>query len=75
VPGGVLQLARARGEHGRWLPVLCIAGGSDASVLASPPAGLDVVSLAARFGKARARNETVALISLVTAEWLPRFCP
>jgi hypothetical protein len=57
------------------LPVLCIAGGSDASVLASPPAGLDVVSLAARFGKARARNETVALISLVTAEWLPRFCP
>jgi glycerate 2-kinase len=75
VPGGVLQLARARGERGRSLPVLCIAGGSDASVLASPPAGMDVVSLAARFGKARARNETVALISLVTGEWLPRFCP
>jgi glycerate kinase len=75
VPGGVLELARARGERGRSLPVLCIAGGADASVLASPPAGLHVVSLAARFGKARARNETLALISLVTAEWLPRFCP
>ncbi|HEY4701906.1 MAG TPA: glycerate kinase, partial [Streptosporangiaceae bacterium] len=75
VPGGVLELARARGERGRSLPVLCIVGGADASVLASPPAGLDVVSLAAHFGKARARNETAALISLVTAEWLPRFCP
>jgi glycerate kinase len=75
VPGGVLELARARGERGRSLPVLCIAGGADASVLASPPAGLDVVSLATRFGKARARHETLALISLVTAEWLPRFCP
>jgi glycerate 2-kinase len=75
VPGGVLDLARARGEGGRPLPVLCIAGGADASLLASPPPGLDVVSLSARFGKARARSETVALISLVTAEWLPRFCP
>jgi glycerate 2-kinase len=75
VPGGVLDLARARGEHGGPLPVLCIAGGADASLLASPPPGLDVVSLAARFGRARARSETAALISLVTAEWLPRFCP
>jgi glycerate kinase len=75
VPGGVLELARARGARGRSLPVLCIAGGADATVLASPPAGLDVVSLSARFGKARARNETLALISLVTAESLSRFCP
>jgi glycerate 2-kinase len=75
VPGGVLELARARGLHGKALPVLCIAGGSDASVLASPPSGLSVISLSARYGKARARNETVALISLVTAESLSRFCP
>jgi glycerate 2-kinase len=75
VPGGVLELARVRGEHGRTLPVLCIAGGVDASVLDSPPSGLEVVSLSARFGQARARNETAALINLVTAESLPRFCP
>ncbi len=75
VPGGVLELARARGASGRALPVLCIAGGADASVLASPPAGLDVVSLTARFGRARARSETVPLIGLVTAEALSRFCP
>ena len=71
----MLELARARGRGGSALPVLCIAGGADASVLASPPAGLDVVSLTARFGRARARGETVALIGLVTAEALPRFCP
>jgi glycerate kinase len=75
VPGGVLALARARGVHGNALPVLCVAGGADASVLASPPAGLDVVSLTARFGRARARGETTALIGLVTAEALSRFCP
>ncbi len=75
VPGGVLELARARGAHGKPLPVLCIAGGVDASVLASPPAGLDVVSLTARFGRARARGETAPLIGLVTAEALLRFCP
>jgi glycerate 2-kinase len=75
VPGGVLELARDRGGHGRVLPVLCITGGADASVLASPPTGLEVVSLTTRFGKARARSETLALISLVTAESLPRFCP
>ena len=56
VPGGVLELARARGANRRALPVLCIAGGADASVLASPPPGLDVVSLTARFGRARARE-------------------
>ncbi len=75
VPGGVLELARARGGRGRPLPVLCIAGGADASVLADPPPGLEVVSLTARFGRARARAETTTLIGLVTAESLSRFCP
>jgi glycerate 2-kinase len=75
VPGGVLDLARARGAHGEALPVVCIAGGVDASVLAAPPPGLDVVSLTARFGRSRARAETTSLISLVTAETLSRFCP
>ncbi len=74
VPGGVLELAQARSAHGRALPVVCIAGGADASLLAAPPPGLDVVSLTARFGRARARSETVGLISLVTAEALSRFC-
>ena len=75
VPGGILELARGGERAGNPLPVLCIVGGADASVLASPPAGLEVVSLSARFGKARARSETVALINLVTAESLTRFCP
>ena len=75
VPGGVLELARKRAAHGQHLPVLCIAGGVDASLLIAPPAGLEVVSLTARFGRARARAETVALINLVTAEALARFCP
>ncbi len=74
VPGGVLELARAR-DRGGPLPVLCIAGGVDPSVLAAPPDGLEVVSLTARFGRARARADTVALIGLVTAEALARFCP
>ena len=75
VPGGVLALARARGDQGNALPVLCIAGGADASVLGLAAAGLDVVSLTARFGRARARGETTTLIGLVTAEALRRFCP
>jgi len=74
VPGGGLEHARARGAHGRAQPVLCIAGGADAAVLAAPPPGLEVVSLTARFGRARARAETAALISLVTSEALSRFC-
>jgi glycerate kinase len=74
VPGGVLELARGRGARGKALPVLCIAGGADASVLAAPPSGLDVVSLTARFGRTRARAQTTTLIGLVTAETLSRFC-
>ncbi len=75
VPGGVLELARKRTARGQRLPVLCIAGGVDASLLTAAPSGLEVVSLTARFGRARARAETVALINLVTAEALARFCP
>jgi glycerate kinase len=75
VPGGVLELARAGRAGGPPPPVLCIAGGADPSVLAAPPVGLELVSLTERFGRARARSETAALIGLVTAEALARFCP
>jgi glycerate 2-kinase len=77
VPGGVLALARQRGQlpGARPLPVLCIAGGADRSLLVSPPEGMEIVSLTHRFGRQRARGETTALIHLVTAERLPRFCP
>ncbi len=75
VPGGVLDLARARTAAGRPLPVLCIAGGADAALVTSPPAGMEVVSLTARFGRARARADTADLIAQVTAEALGRFCP
>ena len=73
VPGGVLELCRRR--PGGPVPVLCIAGGSDRALLASPPRGLEVVSLTARFGRERSRGETLALIGEVTAERLARFCP
>ena len=73
VPGGVLALAT--GPPSRPLPVLCIAGGADRSLLVAPPEGLEVVSLTARFGRAEARGETAALIGQVTAEALARFCP
>ena len=72
VPGGVLALARARS---RPVPVLCIVGGADRALLAAPPAGLEVVSLTARFGRVEARAATAALIGQVTAEAVARFCP
>jgi glycerate kinase len=75
VPGGVLRLARSRGHAGQALPVLCIAGGSDRALLTHPPEGMEVVSLGTRFGRARARADTAALIAQVTAEALGRFCP
>ena len=59
----------------RGLPVLCVAGGADRALLAAPPDGMEVVSLTARFGRARARGETAALIGQVTAEAVARFCP
>jgi glycerate kinase len=74
VPGGVLALAQAHGRR-RPLPVLCIAGGADGALLAAPPAGLAVVSLTERFGRAKACDDTLALVGRVTAESLPRFCP
>ncbi len=69
VPGGVLGLAAGR------CPVLCIVGAADKELLRSPPPGLEIISLAARFGGARARRETCALIADVTREALPRFAP
>ncbi len=74
VPGGVLALAQTRRRR-RPLPVLCIAGGADAALLAAPPGGLEVVSLTERFGRAKARGDTLALVGRVTAESLARFCP
>jgi glycerate kinase len=67
VPGGVLTLAAGR------CPVLCIVGAADAELLETPTPGLEIVSLSARFGGARARRETCALIAEVTAEALARF--
>jgi glycerate kinase len=75
VPGGVLGLARAVLRTGGPPPVLCIVGASEPALLAAPPVGMEVLSLTARFGGARARKETVALVAQVTAEALPRFCP
>ena len=73
VPGGVLELARARGARGKP----CRSSASPAAPTrrsSPPPPGLEVVSLTARFGRARARAETTTLIGLVTAEALSRFC-
>jgi len=69
VPGGVL--ARVAGR----CPVLCVAGGADRALLRSPPPGLEIISLTERFGVARARAETAALITEVTRSALDRFCP
>jgi glycerate 2-kinase len=78
VPGGVLHLARTSTRtkaHGVPVPVVCIGGGVDRSVLAQPPPGLEVISLSALFGPDRARSDTLELIAEVTAGLLPRFCP
>ncbi len=75
VPGGVLALARARPGPAGPVPVLCVAGGADRSVLAHPPDGMEVRSLVALYGRARARRETVELIGRTTAEFLATFCP
>jgi glycerate kinase len=75
VPGGVLALARATWRRAGPPRVLCIAGASDQSLLFTPPEGMEVVSLTDRFGRQRARGETVDLVRQVTAEALARFCP
>jgi glycerate kinase len=69
VPGGVLALVAGR------CPVLCIVGAADEEVLRSPPAGIEIISLVKRFGDARARKETCALVAEVTQEALARSCP
>jgi glycerate 2-kinase len=77
VPGGVLDLARSRRRPAgpAPLPVLCVVGGADRSLLVHPPDGMEVRSLVALYGRARARRETVALIGRTTAEFLATFCP
>ncbi len=75
VPGGVLALARAAIPNGPGLDrtlVVCIVGDTDPALLSDPPTGMEIVSLAARFGDQRSRDETVALIESVTAEVLTR---
>ena len=69
VPGGVLRLVAGR------CPVLGIVGDADQALLRSPPAGLEIISLADRFGAARARLETAALVAEVTEDVLRRPCP
>ncbi len=69
VPGGVLELVAGR------TPVLCVVGGADRAIVNSPPAGLEIVSLTARFGSRRARTQTLQLVAEIVAESLPRFCP
>jgi glycerate kinase len=69
VPGGVLALTAGR------CPVLCIVGDADEALLRSPPPGLEVISLAGRFGAARARGETADLVAEVTDQVLRRPCP
>ena len=58
VPGGVLDLARARGGTGDACRSSASPAAPTPSLLAAPPPGLEVVSLTARFGRARARAET-----------------
>jgi glycerate 2-kinase len=72
VPGGVLALARAR--RAGPLPVLCVVGGADRSLLAKPPEGIEVRSLVALYGRDRARSQTAALIGRTTSEFIATFC-
>ena len=69
VPGGVLTLTAGR------CPVLCIVGDADEALLRSPPPGLEIISLADRFGAARARSETTDLVAEVTDHVVRRPCP
>jgi glycerate kinase len=69
VPGGVLALTAGH------CPVLCIVGDADEALLHSPPPGLEIITLAGRFGAGRARSDTTDLIAEVTDEVLRRSCP
>jgi glycerate 2-kinase len=73
VPGGVLALARARTSDP--CPVLCVVGAADQEVLDDPPAGMEIISLTARFGAERSRQETADLVAEVVAEVLARPLP
>ncbi|HEY6474438.1 MAG TPA: glycerate kinase [Acidimicrobiales bacterium] len=72
VPGGVLALAQAR--RAGPIPVLCVVGGADRSILARPPVGIEVRSLVALYGRDRARSQTAALIGRTTSEFVATFC-
>jgi glycerate kinase len=69
VPGGVLALTAGH------CPVLCIVGDADEALLRSPPPGLEIISLADRFGAVRARRETTDLVAEVTEQVVRRPCP
>jgi glycerate 2-kinase len=75
VPGGVLDLARARPGPAGPLAVLCVVGGADRTVLAHPPEGMEIRSLVKLYGRDPARHETATLIERATAEFLATFCP
>jgi glycerate kinase len=75
VPGGVLDLARARPGPTGPLAVLCVVGGADRAVLAHPPEGMEILSLVKLYGRDPARHETATLIERATAEFLATFCP
>jgi glycerate 2-kinase len=63
VVGGVLGLARGH------CPVLCIVGDADRELIDSPPVGMEIVSLTARFGAVRSHREPLCLIAeVVNAE-------
>ena len=68
VPGGGLT---RRGP----MPGAVHRRGGRQGTAAPAAAGLEIISLAARFGGTRARRETCALITEVTPEALPRFVP
>jgi glycerate kinase len=69
VPGGVLALTAGR------CPVLCIVGDADEALLRSPPPGLEIISLADRYGAKRARQETTHLVAEVTEGVLHGLAP
>jgi hypothetical protein len=61
--GAVAELGRAEG-----IPVLAVVGESVTGI--ELPEGLEVVSLVARFGAERAREDTIACIQEAVAERL-----
>ena len=66
-------------QGARWCPrpgdARCCVSAAGRPGAARPPPGMEVISLTERFGRARARAETTALIAEVTAEFTARFAP